>query len=150
MSTNPSDVSARPTAVEAISILRAYARKQHLPPNDNNFDDAANVIGRQLSMLDAQSKLLAEREWRHISIRPLEWVRDAIRQEWYGNTPPESGIHGYQVSGNKWWRRDGGSLRCLTDSEEAAKAACQADWDDRIRSALLPKPPVPTEGNDDV
>jgi hypothetical protein len=42
---------SRPTPAEAASILRKYARDRRLPPGDNNFEDAANVIDRLLVAL---------------------------------------------------------------------------------------------------
>lgn len=69
------------------------------------------------------------------NVKPLEWGRDLVRGEWHGNTPG-TGFIKYQVRGGTWWRNDGGSLRYSTENEDAAKAACEADWQERIRSVL--------------
>lgn len=63
MSTLDDNWGSMPTPTEAATLLRQYARKHNLPAGDNNFEDAANVITRLQSALEA-------RGWQPIETAP--------------------------------------------------------------------------------
>lgn len=68
-----------PTPDEAIRILRQHAVRRGLPPNDNDFDDAANVIARLQSsqaMLEEAGKVLENAAQRLIYRGALASAQD--------------------------------------------------------------------------
>ena len=70
---------------------------------------------------------------------PLQWGRDYIRNEWHGNVVPGTGYN-YLVKDDGRWCCEPARRWVLDQAGdvEAAKAAAQADYNARIRSALLP------------
>ena len=74
-----------------------------------------------------------------VKVKPLEWGRDYVDRMWYGNAPARQTGPSYLVGDNGIWCING-TGRWVHDQAgdvEAAKAACQADYEARIRSALV-------------
>jgi hypothetical protein len=83
-----------------------------------------------------------------VGVKPLSWGRDHIRNEWHGNVEPGTGYN-YLVKDDGRWCY-GPERRWVLDQAgdvEAAKVACQADRDARIRSQIMlsSAPPVPAQ-----
>lgn len=117
-----------PTPSQAAALLRKYARDKRLPPNDNNFDDAAAIIDR-----------LAALHIPEQGVKALEWYES-------GGEPTAHSMLGeykvYYMPGKGWFAIVPGEVRGkpVGGSEAEAKAAAQADYDQRIRSALTSHP----------
>lgn len=90
-----------------------------------------------------------------VAVKPLEWSSNTDDDEWYSDDDPTgNGLGLYwvfpsQVNDGKYELRIAGQRLGYVGtfpSPDAAKAAAQADYETRIRSALraLPRPPAPT------
>ena len=104
--------------------------------------DGAEYIRADLHAAEV-ARLTAERDAAiagAVTVKPLEWHKSHFtswRGDWH--TVPTN----YTVrcaDENGWrWSHSGGFGYCHSD--EAAKAAAQADYERRVRSAITPAPP---------
>lgn len=106
-------------------LAEIRAGLEGLEPFDT-FVQFAGTVSALIARLDK-----AEAGWR---VRPLQWVEVS---------PGSWMAHGigldYVVCDRQWWQGAGASAHCADD--DAAKIAAEADYEQRIRSALLPPPP---------
>ena len=72
-----------------------------------------------------------------VSVKPLEWVYDEMRGVW--SAQDGFGRH-YTVSDSQWFHGSLSEFIWVDGGDEAAKAAAQADYEARIRSALTAQP----------
>lgn len=72
-----------------------------------------------------------ERAVRAVKVKPLDW-----QHEEHGDATAQSIVGTYFADANGCWSLGGGRPLTTTGALEAAKAAAQADYEQRIRSAL--------------
>lgn len=127
-----------PTPSQAAALLRKYARDKRLPPNDNNFDDAAAIIDRlaALSSIPEQG----------VGVKPLEWE---VAGDGFVREEAECVLGLYRLAQSRitgTWRWSLNALDWPWSLElptcDDAKAAAQVDYEASIRSALAPSNPA--------
>jgi len=74
------------------------------------------------------------------TIRKLEWEYDASDELWRASTvPDDEDYRVFSLPGTDWWTLRGpGRHPIKYKSDDAAKLAAEAHWQERIRQALLP------------
>lgn len=69
-----------------------------------------------------------------VKIKPLVWER--IQNYWIAITPIATYEVWKSVIDGRWKWRQHGHQECYLDSEVLAKAACQAEYERRVRECL--------------
>jgi ribA/ribD-fused uncharacterized protein len=132
-------------SAERISELRAMIELNSVGGTDDfpavNSD---GLVDDLLEYLDALSRSHREAE-TGVAVKPLEWVSEgnATGTTWRGISP--IGLGRYTVVADSWWGPEPTNEFHNADDVESAKAAAQADYEQRILSALA-SPQRETEG----
>lgn len=83
---------------------------------------------------------------RNVQVKPLEWAKHPTADMWRVDTLIGT-YKVFGVFGSPSWDFDGYADQTskVSESIEAAQSAAQADYEQRIRSALVPAPAVPDD-----
>lgn len=121
-------------------VSRAIKRLQGLP-------DYAGRPSWDSIIADEMRSALRARTAQTVGVRvkPLEWEADPYNEGDYQFWRAKAGEYIYEVGCDRtyWWQEDGAANICAIDgfpSGDAAKAAAQADYEQRIRSQVVAAP----------
>ena len=103
-------------------------------------DDSSEVMWNAAAALRARTAQPVG-----VRVKPLEWEADPYNEGDYQFWRAKAGEYIYEVGCDRtyWWQEDGAANICAIDgfpSGDAAKAAAQADHDQRIRSQIIAAP----------